>query len=60
VSIAYGFFGADAIIGVGHFKGHELSGVGGSLKNLAMCCSSRGKIEAILKHGPKGKKSSLY
>jgi uncharacterized Fe-S center protein len=42
VSIAHDIFAADAIIGVGHFTGHELSGFGGALKNLAMGCSSRG------------------
>ncbi|MFQ6077997.1 MAG: DUF362 domain-containing protein [Thermodesulfobacteriota bacterium] len=42
VNIAHDIFTADAIIGVGHFKGHELSGFGGALKNLAMGCSSRG------------------
>jgi uncharacterized Fe-S center protein len=42
VSIAHDIFSADAIIGVGHFKGQELSGFGGALKNLAMGCSSRG------------------
>lgn len=42
VSIAHDIFTADAIIGVGHFTGHELSGFAGALKNLAMGCSSRG------------------
>ncbi len=42
VSIAHDIFNADAIIGVGHFTGHELSGFAGALKNLAMGCSSRG------------------
>ena len=42
VSIAHDIFSADALIGVGHFTGHELSGVGGALKNIAMGCSSRG------------------
>jgi uncharacterized Fe-S center protein len=42
VSIAHDIFTADTIIGVGHFKGHELSGFGGTLKNLAMGCSNRG------------------
>ena len=38
VNIAHDIFTADAIIGVGHFTGHELSGFGGTLKNLAMGC----------------------
>ena len=32
---------ADGIISVAHFKGHELSGFGGTLKNLGMGCASR-------------------
>ena len=32
---------ADAIISVNHFKGHELTGFGGALKNLGMGCASR-------------------
>ena len=36
---------ADALISVAHFKGHELSGFGGTLKNLGMGCASRkGKL----------------
>jgi len=45
VSIAHDIYMADALIGVAHFKGHELSGFGGALKNLGMGCSSReGKL----------------
>ena len=37
--------GADAIVSVAHFKGHELSGFGGTIKNLGMGCASRkGKL----------------
>lgn len=37
---------ADIIISMNHFKGHELAGFGGALKNLAMGCGSRGgKLE---------------
>ena len=37
---------ADIIISVNHFKGHELTGFGGALKNLGMGCGSRaGKME---------------
>jgi uncharacterized protein len=32
----------DAIITLTHFKGHELTGIGGALKNLGMGCGSRG------------------
>jgi len=36
---------ADALISVAHFKGHELSGFGGAIKNLGMgCASRRGKL----------------
>jgi uncharacterized protein len=36
---------ADALISIAHFKGHELSGFGGTLKNLGMGCASRaGKL----------------
>jgi uncharacterized Fe-S center protein len=33
---------ADAIISLAHFKGHELTGFGGTLKNLGMGLGSRG------------------
>lgn len=32
---------ADAIVSINHFKGHELTGFGGALKNLGMGCASR-------------------
>jgi uncharacterized Fe-S center protein len=36
---------ADALISIAHFKGHELSGFGGAIKNLGMGCASRkGKL----------------
>ncbi len=36
---------ADALISLAHFKGHELSGFGGALKNTGMGCASRkGKL----------------
>lgn len=36
---------ADALLAVSHFKCHELTGFGGTLKNLGMGCSSRaGKL----------------
>ncbi len=36
---------ADFLLSVSHFKGHELSGFGGTLKNLGMgCASRRGKL----------------
>lgn len=37
---------ADIIITLNHFKGHELTGFGGALKNIGMGCGSRaGKME---------------
>ena len=37
---------ADIIISLSHFKGHEMAGFGGALKNLGMGCGSRaGKME---------------
>jgi len=45
VSIAREIYMADGLITVTHFKGHELSGFGGALKNLGMGCASReGKL----------------
>jgi len=36
---------ADALISLAHFKGHELSGFGGTIKNVGMgCASRRGKM----------------
>lgn len=37
---------ADILISLNHFKGHELTGFGGALKNVGMGCGSRaGKME---------------
>lgn len=37
---------ADIVISLTHFKGHELAGFGGALKNIGMGCGSRaGKME---------------
>jgi uncharacterized Fe-S center protein len=36
---------ADALVSVAHFKGHELSGFAGTIKNVGMgCASRRGKL----------------
>jgi hypothetical protein len=32
---------ADGLVSVAHFKGHELSGFGGTIKNVGMGCASR-------------------
>lgn len=37
---------ADVILSLNHFKGHEMAGFGGALKNIGMGCGSRaGKME---------------
>lgn len=33
---------ADILITLSHFKGHELTGIGGAIKNLGMGCAARG------------------
>jgi uncharacterized Fe-S center protein len=59
VSIAHDIFMADALIVVTHFKGHELSGFGGALKNLGMGCSSReGKLSQHSNISPQVKKKA--
>jgi len=43
---------ADLLLTVSHFKGHELAGFGGALKNMAMgCATRRGKMQ---QHGGLG------
>lgn len=45
VSIGLEIANADALVVVSHFKGHELCGFGGAIKNLGMGCASRaGKL----------------
>jgi uncharacterized protein len=54
VSIAREIYMTDALITVTHFKGHELSGFGGALKNLGMGCASReGKLSQHSSISPK-------
>jgi uncharacterized Fe-S center protein len=56
VSIAHDLDAADALICVTHFKGHELAGIGGTLKNLGMGCASReGKLKQHSDLSPKVK-----
>lgn len=56
VSIAHEIYYADSLIGVTHFKGHELSGFGGAIKNIGMGCASReGKLSQHSTVGPKVK-----
>ena len=48
---------ADSLVAVAHFKGHELCGFGGTLKNLGMgCASRRGKMAQHANLGPKIKR----
>ncbi len=50
---------ADALVSVAHFKCHELSGFGGTIKNLGMGCASRkGKMEQHADVSPKVKNKS--
>ncbi|WP_028575222.1 DUF362 domain-containing protein [Desulfonatronovibrio hydrogenovorans] len=45
---------SDFLVNVSHFKGHELAGFGGALKNLAMGCATRqGKMHQHCGLGPK-------
>ena len=56
VSVAHAIHTADVLVGVTHFKGHELSGFGGTLKNLGMGCASReGKLAQHSNISPKVK-----
>jgi uncharacterized Fe-S center protein len=53
VSIAHAIFYAEALVVVTHFKGHELSGFGGAIKNIGMGCASReGKLSQHSTLGP--------
>lgn len=48
---------SDALLSIAHFKGHELSGFGGTIKNLGMgCASRRGKMAQHADLAPKVKK----
>jgi uncharacterized Fe-S center protein len=59
VSIAHEISVSDALITVTHFKGHELSGFGGALKNLGMGCASReGKLSQHSNISPQVKKKA--
>ncbi len=61
VHIASEIAAADALIGIAHFKGHELSGFGGALKNIGMgCASKRGKLDQHSTVSPKIKKKKCH
>jgi len=50
---------ADALISVAHFKGHDLAGFGGTLKNLGMgCASRRGKLDQHSRVSPRIKRKT--
>ena len=50
---------ANSLVSVAHFKGHELSGFGGTLKNLGMgCASRRGKLDMHSNVSPKIKRKT--
>lgn len=50
---------ADALVSVAHFKGHDLAGFGGALKNLGMgCASRRGKLNQHSNVSPKIKRKT--
>jgi uncharacterized protein len=54
VSIGAEIVEADALVAVSHFKCHELTGFGGTLKNLGMGCASRtGKMQQHSTVAPK-------
>lgn len=45
---------ADSLVCISHFKGHEISGFGGAIKNLGMGCASRkGKLDQHSDLSPK-------
>ena len=45
IQIAEAIFYADSVLFLTHFKGHELTGFGGALKNIAMgCAPKKGKL----------------
>ena len=50
---------ADVFISLTHFKGHEMAGFGGALKNIGMGCGSRaGKMEQHCEGKPSADKSA--
>ena len=38
---------ADIFISLSHFKGHEMTGFGGAIKNIGMGCGSRAGKKAV-------------
>jgi len=57
VYIASEILQTDTLVSVAHFKGHELAGFGGAIKNIGMgCASRRGKMEQHSDVAPSVKK----
>jgi uncharacterized protein len=55
--IAGDILDSDILISVAHFKGHDVAGFGGSIKNIGMGCASRkGKLEQHSGLSPKVRK----
>ncbi len=53
VELASDIIHSDGMVVVSHFKGHEVSGFGGAIKNISMGCASRkGKLEMHSKTRP--------
>ncbi len=58
IKIASDIYNADGMVVVSHFKGHELTGFGGTIKNLSMgCASRRGKLDMHSQNKPVVKQS---
>lgn len=58
VKIASDIYNADGMIVISHFKGHEVSGFGGTIKNISMGCASRsGKLDMHSQNKPVVKQS---
>jgi uncharacterized Fe-S center protein len=46
IKVASAIYYSDMVISIAHFKGHEITGIGGAIKNLGMGCAPRpGKLE---------------
>ncbi len=57
--IGHAIMDADIFISLSHFKGHEMAGFGGAIKNIGMGCGSRaGKMEQHCEGKPSADKDS--
>ena len=58
--IGHAIMDADVFISLTHFKGHEMAGFGGSIKNIGMGCGSRaGKMEQHCEGKPSARSELL-